>query len=138
VSSDSVTDPYAELMAERYGRRPGGKWRVRVAAAAGVAVLVAGVSVVFWWSQSGPGQIQPTVTGFHVTSASSITVSFTVTKPAGTKISCTVIGEDELSSTVGSTVVTIPAAGSEASETVTLPTLRRAVTGIVQSCRATG
>jgi len=127
----------ADLMAERYGRRPHPRAGRRLSIV-GVIVLVLGVGAVFWWSQSGGGRIQPTVTGYNVTSDTSITVSFTVTKPAGRAVTCRVVGEDRSTAVVGSLDVPIPAGPAEVTRTVTLPTLRRAVTGLISSCTSTG
>jgi hypothetical protein len=130
--NEAVTD--ADLMAERYGRPNHDPRLARRLSILGVTILVLGVAAVFWWSQSGGDRIQPTVTGYRVTSDSSITVSFTVTKPAGRRVSCRVVGEDRSMTVIGKLDVTLPAAPSEVAQTVTLPTFGRAVTGIVQSC----
>jgi uncharacterized protein (DUF58 family) len=121
-------------MDDRYGRRPqASRNRVALLVIVGIAALVAATTIVFAWSRSGT-QVSVSVGAYSVVSASETTVTFSVTKPDGTAVSCRVIAQDRSGTVVGSQDVTIPAAGQQASRTVTLRTRGRAVVGTVDSC----
>ena len=127
-----VTEPSA--LDARYGRRPTSPRRVRLLAALGVAVLVALVAVLYVWSQAGRG-LQVTVSGYTVVSDAETTVSISVIKGEGQRVSCRVVAENRYTDVVGSLDVELPAEGTQVSRTVTLPTRERAVVGAIDSCR---
>jgi hypothetical protein len=121
----------------RYGRRPSNPRRVRLLAALGVGVLVALVAVLYFWSQSGRG-LQYTVSGYHADSNAQITVTFSVSKGAGQRVSCRIVAQDRYTDVVGSLDVDLPEGGTEVARTVTLPTRALAVVGLIDSCRVLG
>jgi uncharacterized protein (DUF58 family) len=99
----------------------------------GVTALVAATVLVFAWNRSGP-QLQVSVGGYRVVSDDETTVTFSVTKDDGVAAVCRVIAQDRSGLVVGSSDERIPAAGTEASRTVSLRTRGRAVVGTVDSC----
>ncbi len=121
-------------MDDRYGRRPQAtRNRVTLLVIIGIAALVAATTLVFAWSRSGP-QVSVVVGAYHVDSDAQISVTFSVTKPDGTPVSCRVIAQNRAGDVVGSSDLTLPAAGRQLSRTVTLRTRGRAVVGTVDSC----
>jgi len=122
---------------DRYGRPRGRPGRTRLLAATGLLVLVAVVAAVFVWSQGGRG-LSATVTNYAPLPGSATLVSFTVYKQDGQRVSCRVVAQDQYTDVVGSVDVTVPAPGTEASLTVTVPTRGRAVSYVVDSCRVLG
>jgi uncharacterized protein (DUF58 family) len=133
VSQTVPTEP-TSAMDDRYGRRPqASRNRITLLAVVGVAALFAATTLVFAWSRSGT-QVSVSVGAYSVVSDDRTTVTFSVTKPAGTPVSCRVVAQDRSGSVVGSQDVTLPAAGSQVSRTVDLRTRGRAVVGTVDSC----
>jgi uncharacterized protein (DUF58 family) len=121
-------------MDDRYGRRPQStRNRVTLLVIVGIAALVAATTLVFAWSRSG-AQVSVVVGAYDVVSDEQTSVTFSVTKPDGAQVSCRVVAQDRGGGVVGSSDVTLPAAGRQASRTVTLRTRGRAVIGTVDSC----
>jgi len=102
--------------------------------AAGLLVLVGLVTAVFLWSHAGRG-LSATVTSYKALPGSAGLVGFTVYKQDGQRVSCRVVAQDQYTDVVGSVDVTVPAAGSQVSLTVTVPTRGHAVNFVVDSCR---
>jgi uncharacterized protein (DUF58 family) len=125
-------------MDDRYGRRPqASRNRVMLLAVVGVGALFAATTLIFAWSRSGP-QVRVSVGAYKVVSAQETTVTFSVTKPEGTPVTCRVIARDRSGAVVGTQDVTLPAAGQEVSRTVSLRTRGKAVVGTVDSCVVVG
>jgi Domain of unknown function (DUF4307) len=130
-----VTD--SAYLDARYGRRARHPGRARVLAVVGVTVLVALVAGLFLWSRAGGG-VSATVSSYHVLSDARTSVSFTVDKADGQRVSCRVVAQDRYTDVVGSADVTLPAAKRQVSVWVTVPTRGRAVVALVESCRVLG
>jgi hypothetical protein len=122
---------------DRYGRSARRPRRARVLAVVGILILVGLVTAVFIWSKAGRG-LSATVTSTQPISDSATTVSFTVDKSAGQRVSCRVVAQDQYTDVVGSLDVTVPAPGTQVLVTVTVPTRGRADIGLVDSCRVLG
>jgi uncharacterized protein (DUF58 family) len=131
-----VSDP--QLLAQRYGRRAGLPRGARVTLVlAGLALLVAGVAVVFSWTQAAQPGVTATVTAYQVVSAERVDVRFTVSKDAAAAAVCRVVAKNRYTDVVGSLDVTIPAGRSQTDTSVSVVTTQRAVVGLVDSCRLT-
>jgi len=122
---------------DRYGRSSARPGRTRVLAVAGLLVLVAVVTAVFVWSHAGRG-LSATVTNYKPLPGSASQVDVNVYKKDGQRVSCRVVAQDQYTDVVGSVDVSVPAAGSQVSLTVTVPTRGHAVTFVVDSCRVLG
>jgi hypothetical protein len=106
----------------------------------GSVLIGAGIALAVWFGiSSTAGLANWTTTGYKVVDDSSVRVTFVVTRPAGKVTTCTVHALARDFSTVGTIDVRYPAppAGGgdvTSSETVTVRTATRAVTGEVKTC----
>src|SRR3954447_7522071 len=125
-----------ERLQARYGTGPSARRRNRLiglvlAALALVALLAWGV----WTGFGGAAgeQLDVTTPAFTVQGDSAVTVTWSV---AGSSrpLACTVEADAEDHTTVGVVVVTVPPGGGTG--TTTVRTVRRAVTGLISTCRA--
>ena len=123
----------------RYGHRrdPARQRRRRwttwlLAAAVAVGGLTIALKLYQQYTQA-PYQVRViTVTNLTDTT---VTVTFEVTKPAGQRATCTVLGHARDGAEVGRAEVEVPAEAPQTSQTTyTLHTTRRAVTGEVPGC----
>ncbi|WP_159620083.1 DUF4307 domain-containing protein [Ruania rhizosphaerae] len=134
----SARDDTAELMAQRYGQRPGDAARRRrwtwvvasICAVLGLAALTM-VSVQFF---------EPTVTsqdvGFEVVDAETVRVTFDVSRPVGREAQCTLEALHTGFGQVGLLEVPVPASTEHTTRmTAEIATTELATTGIVRECR---
>lgn len=129
-----MSDP--QLLAQRYGRRGRLSRGARVALVlAGLALLVAGVTVVFSWTRAAQPGVTATLLSYRVVSAEQVDVRFTVAKDAAAAAVCRVVAKNRYADVVGSLDVTIPAGRSQTATSVSLVTTERAIVGLVDSCR---
>jgi hypothetical protein len=102
------------------------------------AVWVVGATAVIAWVAVVriPQQVSPLVTGYHVVSASTVTVDYDVRRPANTVVDCLVTALDEHHGRVGAVSDEVPASPTTGTvhRTVTVRTSAPAVTGLVESC----
>lgn len=102
----------------------------------GTIGVSAGVALAIWFGLSATVGL-PTwqTTSYKVVDDQTVTVGFEVHSPGGKPLTCTVHALARDFSTVGSVEVAIPASASEVTtETVTVRTTSRAVTGEVKTC----
>ena len=131
-----MSDP--QLLAQRYGRRAGLSRGARVALVlTGLALLVAGVAVVFSWTQAAQPGASATLLSYRVVSAEQVDVRFTVAKDAAATAVCRVVAKNRYTDVVGSLDVTIPAGRAQTDTSVSVVTTERAIVGLVDSCRLT-
>ncbi len=79
--------------------------------------------------------VTSTDTGFVVTDAERVTVSFQITAPVGQPVACAIEAQDEEHGTVGWRVVEYPASEDHTRAfSEEIPTLALATTGFVNSC----
>lgn len=131
-----MSDP--DLLAQRYGRRAGLSRGARAALVlAGLGLLVAGVAVVFSWTQAAQPGVSATVLSYRVVSAEQVDVRFTVAKDAAATAVCRVVAKNRYTDVVGSLDVTIPAGRAQTDTSVSVVTTERAIVGLVDSCRLT-
>jgi hypothetical protein len=126
-----------DVVAERYGRRGVAPRRRLLLGVAGVVLLVVVVSAFFVWSQHRPDRAEATVVGYQVIEPDRIRVDFDVDKPDGVAAVCRVVAQDRTAGVIGSTDVTIEAAGDSVQKSVTFRTRGTAVVGLVDSCTLT-
>lgn len=106
----------------------------------GTLGVAAGVAIAVWFGISSTvGQPSFTTTGYKVIDDQSVRVTFELNRPADKPTTCTIQALARDFAPVGSIDVTYPAppAGSGSlitTETVTLRTTSRAVTGEVKTC----
>lgn len=106
----------------------------------GIIGVGAGIALAVWFGLSSTvGLASFTTTGYKVLGDQSVRVTFELNRPAGKPTTCTIQALARDFSTVGSLDVTYPApppgTGSlTTTETVTLRTTSRAVTGEVKTC----
>ena len=125
--------------AGRYGPEP--TTRLRVWCIAGLVALVLAAAAVLTWVAIGQfgSKVSWQDAGYHVTDATSIQVTFQVTKPAGATVTCQVEALSQSFAQVGIQAVTVgPGTTSTETVSVTVPTSERAVTGTVDSCSLAG
>jgi hypothetical protein len=80
-------------------------------------------------------RISATTVAYTVESDTSVTVSFDVSRPAGTAVTCTIRAIDGHFTPVGSASVPIPVTDEQVvHQEATVRTTTRAVTGVVQDC----
>ena len=125
--------------AGRYGPEPTS--RTRLAARLGLAALVLAALAVLTWVGIGTlrDPVQWRDVGYHVRGATSIDVTFDVTKDPAATATCRVEALSASYVQVGVTDVEVaPGTTSTQRVTVTIPTAETAVTGTVRSCRVGG
>lgn len=98
----------------------------------GVAVMTA---MAIWWGISASSGLSYDNGPFKVVDARSVQVTFYVTNQDNKPIRCTLEAQDIGHNQVGVLEVNLPASGYTTTEyTRTVPTIRKAVTGIVDEC----
>lgn len=121
--------------AGRYGPEPTARRRVwtRVGLAAVVLAALAVVAWLGWGVLRDPVQWRDV--GFHVDGATSVDVTFDVTKATTATVTCRVVGLSQSYGHVGVKDVTVGPGGSRTQRvTVTVPTAETAVSGTVTGC----
>jgi hypothetical protein len=105
------------------------------AVAGGLVGLVVAVLFGFLALRNEGQRISATTVAYTVESDTSVSVSFDVSRPPGTAVTCTIRAMDGHFTAVGSASVPIPVTDEQvAHETATVRTTTRAVTGVVQDC----
>jgi hypothetical protein len=123
-----------EMLAARYGRRPGGH-RVRVIV--GVVVLaVLALAFLVWiaWDNANPS-VRAALESYDVVSTHEVKVTIAIERDSGDAVRCLVRAQASDHAVVGEQTVTIPAgdAGSIQFE-ATVPTERGATSVTVTNC----
>jgi len=122
--------------AGRYGPAPTA--RTALARRLGLVALVLVAVAVFVWLGFGAlrDPVQWRDVGFHVDGATSIDVTFDVTKDPDATATCHVEALSQSYAQVGVTDVEVGPGGARTQRvTVTIPTAETAVTGTVRGCR---
>ncbi|MEZ0490928.1 DUF4307 domain-containing protein [Kineococcus sp. TBRC 1896] len=138
--SPSRSDVPADVLAQRYGRRPRPEqpWYRRPARLA--AAVVGGLLVLAYGGWLAVAQSQgPSFTeiSHQVVDDRTAQIRFSVTRPAGTQVRCQVHALDSSSAEVGLVQVDLPASqDTDVQESVQVRTTSRAVTVGVESCSA--
>ena len=131
-----MTEPPATRPpAGRYGPEPTARSARRGRIGIVVAAVV-GIAVVVWIGLAMAGQpVSYKDVGYHVDGSRSVDVTFEVTKPKESTVSCTVTALSESYAEVGVRTVEVgPADSATRRVTVPVQTTELAVTGIVESC----
>jgi len=131
-----VTEPSATRPpAGRYGPEPTARSARRGRIGIVVAAVV-GIAVVVWIGLAMAGQpVSYKDVGYHVDGSRSVDVTFEVTKPKESTVTCTVTALSESYAEVGVRTVEVgPADSATRRVTVPVQTTELAVTGIVESC----
>lgn len=102
----------------------------------GTLGIAAGIALAVWFGLSSTlGQPNWQTTGYKVVDDQNVRVTFEVSRPGGKALTCTVEALARDFSVVGTAQVGVPASSEETStETATLRTTSRAVTGQVRTC----
>ncbi len=102
----------------------------------GTLGIAAGIALAVWFGLSSTlGQPNWQTTGYKVVDDQNVRVTFEVSRPGGKALTCTVEALARDFSVVGTAQVDVPASSDETStETATLRTTSRAVTGQVRTC----
>ena len=127
--------PATRPPAGRYGPEPTARSARRGRIGIVVAAVV-GIAVVVWIGLAMAGQpVSYKDVGFHVDGSRSVDVTFEVTKPKESTVTCTVTALSESYAEVGVRTVEVgPADAATRRVTVPVQTTELAVTGIVDSC----
>jgi hypothetical protein len=130
-----VPTPHEQTLAERYGRPSRGRSRVGV-----VVVAVLAVALGAWAIWAAIGQTSHAVSGivrsYRVVSPHQISVSVQITRQSEAAVRCTVRAVASDHSTVGETVVTVPAGHSGGTTlTVSVKTERLSAGAAIGRCR---
>ena len=131
-----MTEPSATRPpAGRYGPEPTARSARRGRIGIVVAAVV-GIAVVVWIGLAMAGQpVSYKDVGYHVDGSRSVDVTFEVTKPKESTVTCTVTALSESYAEVGVRTVEVgPADSATRRVTVPVQTTELAVTGIVESC----
>ncbi|MFS0794316.1 DUF4307 domain-containing protein [Microbacterium sp. 1P10AE] len=123
------------VLDDRYGctRSP----RRRIALWSIVGVVALGLTVALGWTTvaNSLASVTSTDTGFTVTDAEHVSISFQITAPVGQPVACAIEAQDEDHGTVGWRVVEYPASDDHTRAfSEEIPTLALATTGFVNSC----
>jgi hypothetical protein len=127
----------AEVLAERYGRAPAPERR-RLLVVLGALLAVAGIGWVVWsgWSHSYQ-EVDGELRGYSVVSDTETEVSVLVDRRTGTAVECEVYAQADDHSRVGELVLEVPAGDpGQLVVTESITTQRRAVNGVLGTCRA--
>ena len=102
----------------------------------GTVGILAGVGLAIWFGLSATlGQPSWDTLGYKVVSDQQVRVDFQVTRPGGRPITCTIEALARDFSPVGTSTVQVAASAAETTtESATLRTTSRAVTGQVKTC----
>ncbi|WP_343048033.1 DUF4307 domain-containing protein [Cellulomonas humilata] len=127
--------PATRPPAGRYGPEPTER-SVRRGRAGLVAAGVVGVALVVWIGLNLAGQpVSWKDVGFHVEDSRTIEVTFEVTKPKESTVTCTVTALSESYAQVGVRIVEVgPADSATRRVTATVQTTELAVSGTVEPC----
>jgi hypothetical protein len=114
----------------RYGRKAPNKRGIIVASS-----LLIGVFLVWaaWVAVTGNQPTAKTIS-YEVKANNQVTISFSLTKPKDSSVSCAVQALKQDYGIVGYTEVHYPAGSDYLTDTVTLTTTEPAVTGLVDHC----
>ncbi len=105
------------------------------AVAGGVVGLVGAALLGFVTLRNEGERITATTVAYTVESDTSVSVSFDVSRPPGTAVTCTIRALDGHFTAVGSASVVVPVTGDQVvHQESTVRTTTRAVTGVVQDC----
>jgi hypothetical protein len=124
------------MLDERYGRTRAKTSRIRSSVLAGVVIAVI-VGVIAWMSFGNQSNaVNAAATSYKVVDATSTTVTFQLTAPAGSRVACVLEADDTDHGIVGWRVIEYPASSEGHNRTLTeqIPTVGRATTGLVNSC----
>ncbi len=124
-----------EMLDERYGRRRSPRRRLALWSIVGV-VAVSLIAALGWTTVSNSlASVTAVDTGFAVSDAERVSVSFQITSPVGSPVACAIEAQDEEHGTVGWRVVEYPASQEHTRAfSEEIPTLALATTGFVNSC----
>lgn len=129
--------PTREALAARYGRTPGSHRRALVVGViAAAAVLVVVVAWVLWVGLFGPGaSLESRDTAHRIAADGSVEISFEITTPPGTAVSCALQALNEQFAIVGWKVVEIPPGQQRTRSFVeTIQTTEQPTTGLIYRC----
>ncbi|MEV8250688.1 DUF4307 domain-containing protein [Microbacterium sp. NPDC076768] len=122
----------AQELDERYGRTP--RRRLPWIIGGSVALLVVGAFSWMTVAQS-MGSVDADDLGFELVDEHSVSLTFQVTGVQGRDVVCALEALDEEFGVVGWKIVEIDAAESQSQAlTVSIPTVARATTGLVNTC----
>lgn len=122
----------AQELDERYGRTP--RRRLPWIIGGAVALLVVGAFSWMTVAQS-MGSVDADDLGFELVDEHSVSLTFQVTGVQGRDVVCALEALDEEFGVVGWKIVEIDAAESQSQAlTVSIPTVARATTGLVNTC----
>ncbi|MEO7148097.1 MAG: DUF4307 domain-containing protein [Terrimesophilobacter sp.] len=122
---------------ERYGRTPARIRRTRllaIIAAAGIAVVF--VLWVIWTGlDNGQGSIDVQDIGHTIVDDANVSVTWALSVPAGTAVSCAIQAQNEAHGIVGWKIVQLPASDRFTRQfTENVRTTQQAVTGLIYRC----
>ncbi len=119
-----------DLISQRYGRKPSNRKALVIAGSTLVGIFLIWA---IWVAIAG---VQPTAktVAYEVKANNQVTITFAVTKPKESIVSCAVQALKQDYGIVGYTEVHYPAGSDYLTDTVTLTTTEPAVTGLVDHC----
>jgi len=104
-------------------------------AAATIGILLGCAMAVWFGLASTVGHPSWTVQGYRVVDDRSVDVTYLVSRPTGSDVTCVVRAMDRSFGTVGLVTVHVPASDTTSVQRTTrVRTTARAVTGVVKSC----
>jgi hypothetical protein len=119
-----------DLISQRYGRKPSNKKALFIA---GAALLSIFLIWAIWVVIAGTQPTAKTL-AYEVKANNQVSISFSISKPKESSISCAVQALKQDFGIVGYTEVHYPAGSDYLTDTVTLTTTEPAVTGLVDHC----
>jgi uncharacterized protein (DUF58 family) len=106
-----------------------------------IVALLVGLALVvafWWWAEVSQPTLRWDPGAYHVSSDSSVDVTFSVTKDPSATVICRIIAQDASGAVIGTKDVEVGTGSGTSQHTVTLVTRGKAVVGTVDTCQATG
>ncbi|MEN2740095.1 DUF4307 domain-containing protein [Microbacterium sp. X-17] len=123
------------MLDERYGRTRSRRRRLIGWGIVALLVIAGGVWLVWITLGNSANSIDSADTGFTIDGPHSTTLSFQLTAPPGTGITCVLEADDEQHGIVGWRIVSYPPSDAHTQAfTETIPTVALATTGLVNAC----
>ncbi len=137
TAEEHAVNEHAPTIDERYGRTPARTRRTRWLVASLAALMVATFALWVVWTgfDNGQGNIDVQDIGHKIIDDSSVSVTWALSVPAGTAVSCAIQAQNEAHGIVGWKIVDVPSSDRFTRQfTETVRTSQLAVTGLIYRC----
>ena len=135
--AENPTTARAAVLDARYGRASNRKRRDRLLVVVAAMLIAAVFTVWVVWSglDNGQGNLGTQDIGHKIVDDSTVTITWQVSVPTGTPVSCALQAQNDAHAIVGWKIVELPASADHSRRyTETVRTSQRAVTGLIYRC----